>query len=139
VNCGQSWTKVSGPSAAWVSNLQNFYLDLYNAGIYNIAPTMSHGDLTGVSSQPGSSSAQYLPAAPNPKGKVCMESQPILQYTPGEPFGNLPCTSARNFAHQVRRTVRQREMMEESRREADQDIRGRDSRHKMRSKSGGGQ
>ncbi len=94
-NCGQNYTNVSGPKAVWVANMQNFLQDLYSAGIYNIAPTPAHSDLASVSSLPGVSGIQYLAAAAPPVGQVCHTPipQPVLQYAPGLPYGNIPCTT----------------------------------------------
>jgi hypothetical protein len=47
----------------------------------------------GVSSQPATSTAQYLAAAPPPTGQVCTNTPAVLQYTPGLPYGNVPCTN----------------------------------------------
>ncbi len=95
-NCGQNWTLVSGPATGgtWMNNVNAFFSDLHDATIYNITPTPELSDFVNAY---GGGPTQYLPPAASPAGadKNCYTpagiNQPVLQYTPGLPFGLISC------------------------------------------------
>lgn len=100
--CGNTWQYVSGPTGSWTGNLSAFFLDLYNARITNVTPTMAHGDWVGVY---GGAPGQYLawqnyPSAAPPAGvaNVCPNTPTVLQYLPGVPYGVRPCSTVSPFS-----------------------------------------
>jgi len=92
-NCGSgNYTLVTGPTTSWTTNLQNFFLDVYNAGIRNVTPSMSHGDWIGAYGGLGLP-AWYVAPSKSPAGSNCTNTPPIVQYVPGVPFAMFPCTN----------------------------------------------
>jgi hypothetical protein len=83
VGCGNSnYTLITGPPNTWTTNVQTFMSDLYekdsqNRNIYNVIPTMVHGDQTVVKSGP---------PGPAPSGSFCAGTDSTVKYIPGEPF-----------------------------------------------------
>jgi hypothetical protein len=70
-NCGSgNYTLVTGPTTSWTTNLQNFFLDVYNAGIRNVTPSMSHGDWIGAYGGLGLP-AWYVAPSKSPAGSNC--------------------------------------------------------------------
>jgi hypothetical protein len=70
---------VSGPGSAWLTHLQNFYSDVYNAKIYGVGPTMAFGDFNGV--------GRSCPPSAPPSGSICKPLNSVW-YTPTEPWAN---------------------------------------------------
>lgn len=93
-NCGSgNYKSVTGPNAPWTTNLQNFFLDIYNAGIHSVSPTMGHDDGIGLyGGAPFGLPTWYVAPSPPPSRSKCTNTPAIVQYVPGLPYAQFPCT-----------------------------------------------
>ena len=92
-NCGQNYTKVTGPNSTWTANVASFFSDLYSAGIRNVEPNISHSDLVGITAPQGTQGVQYAAPAAPPVPPVCSGTPSVVEYAPGLPYGTVPCTN----------------------------------------------
>jgi hypothetical protein len=90
LHCDEGPSGVGFDGTNWLPNVNSFFADLYNAGIYNVTLTPEFSDWMGTNDQnPG----HYLaptsnnPNDPNPTSDC--SGQPVLQFWPALPYGQI--------------------------------------------------
>jgi hypothetical protein len=77
----------------WPTGVHDFFSDLYEKQIYDITPRLVHGDFAGI--RQGGIGVQFQPKnqLSSPSGTLCTTTPDVVQFTPTEPWGTVPCTN----------------------------------------------
>jgi hypothetical protein len=82
--CGQHWSSVTGPNAAWVANVREFFRDVSDADIANITITpVHHSEVPQLYTMPKA-------AVTKPGPDHCYDTPDPVYFDTASPFGRKP-------------------------------------------------